>query len=643
MNNRIVTIAVVAVFILSLVPLVWMGLHARPSMDDYSFSASSSFYRNATIDFQPQYRQHYFQRSVRYAVVNGNIFTVGRAVINTVADNYMDWQGTFSAIALFSIHPGVLFRHGAYPLTMLLTLLPLIAATAFLAKQLMGKGWLAPSALMLIAGVQFMPHVAQGLFWYNGAVFYTFFYSLMLFSLGLKLRFYKNADGGSPVRAVIFIAFLDFFIAGGNLVTALLAVEINILLLLLLLWQSRGDIKGKVARWRPQAVFTAASGVGFLINVMAPGNAVRAGGGFGGLRHAMWSISQALSTAIGDIVQWTTLPVILLLIIALPFMWRVVKDMEFDFKYPALVALLTFLLFASQNAPTFYAISYSGPPRLRNIIFFMYLWLLYGNAFYAMGWLSRNVKINYAPSPKVYMLAAPLLLIAAITTGYSTSTGHAAAREIRQGYARRFLAEHRERISLLEAADGGTVVISAYTSPPLTLVPWWDGVNPYLGTEMSVRESGFVNRAVADFFGAEYVICLPPSRTTAIPMHTVIDFEGRQMRLEAYLVNDNRYFRLRDMGYLLGNVFDVGFTNGQFTLAMGQPYTLVGGEVRNFVCPGITRADFNAGTILVDNELAHVISFTINGEVFHQLRDLLDITGLGFESRYGTIYLYTLE
>ena len=103
-------------------PLILVGLHARPTWDDdYVFSALSSFAPPGDVPLE-----HYMSRSVRYAAQNGNEFDVIGAVWRTVLDNYTDWQGTFSAIALFSVHPAVLFGANAYPLTMLMTLFAFI-------------------------------------------------------------------------------------------------------------------------------------------------------------------------------------------------------------------------------------------------------------------------------------------------------------------------------------------------------------------------------------------------------------------------------------------------------------------------------------------------------------------------------------
>ena len=630
----------VILFILSLVPLVWIGMYARPSMDDYSFTASSSFYHHMQWwDTSRDDMQHnYFERSVRYATLNGNIFDVLRNVFRTVADNYRQWQGTFSAIALFSLQPAVLFGHEAYPLVMLVTLLPLVVATMYLMKTLSGKEWLVPSLILLTACIQFMPHVGQGLFWYNGAIFYTFFFSLMLISIGLKVCYMA---GTAKKFHIIIIALMDFFITGGNLVTALLLVEINILLVI-------------GTRKKVSFIFLISSVLGLFLNVIAPGNVIRSGG-FGGFSYVISTIIVSLNTAVTDIIQWTTLPLFLLLCLSIPFMWRIIKESSFKFRFPLLVIIITFLLFASQNAPPFFGMSDNGPPRLRNIVYFSYVWLIFGNTFYIIGWITQtfNFKPNFTSnlkySKKVFGVALSAILLIIVILGYSSSSSYMASRDIIDGRATEFVQQHRERQTILNSnPEDGIVRINAFNNPPLTLIPWWDGILPLLDTEVSINSSGFVNRAMADFYGLIAVYSKPPRETVAMPVPTYFSFEGRVIRLETYLINWNRHIRLRDLALFLDDVFNVQMIDNQLIINMGQ-YIFEGNENMP-ITEGNEAAFLNSEIMLVLNSASgsldediyitvNVVSYIVNDDIFHQLRDVLEAIHMDFEFRDGVIYM----
>ncbi|MCL2546989.1 MAG: hypothetical protein FWE06_07335 [Oscillospiraceae bacterium] len=641
--RKILLVGMTVVFLLSLMPIVWTGLHARPSKDDYIFSASSSFHHNWwwNDDIEGN-RQHYFERSVRYAAQNGNVFDIGRAVGHTVADNYMEWQGTFTAIALFSLQPAVLFGHDAYPLTMLFTLFALIGATAFMLKTILGKEWLLPCLLMLTVSIQFVPHIAQGFFWYNGAVFYTFFYSLMLVSLALKIRLFRNGGGAAKIGSV---ALLSFLIGGGNLVTALLALQINVIFLLFLLWEYRGRLKECVSKWRPQAIFAAALALGFAINVVAPGNAVR-GGDFGGLRAALTSIIMSIGIAARDILVWTNPAIVVMLLLALPLMWRLAQNTDFSFKAPLLVLAVSFLLFASQNVPPWYSMAYTGPPRLRNIVFFSYVWLLFGNAFYVLGWVAKNFELRPIAVRSVRAWHKPALLCAGLflLSGAFFAFRHSTATwatydDIRHGRVRQFLVEHNERQALLHSSDP-SVTLAAFSSPPFSLVPWWDNQAPYLGVELSVLSIGPFNRAMADFYGKDELLSLPPPRVRAEPMSPTFEFQGRQAQIDTYLINANQYLRLRDLSYFLQNVFNVVIEEGQFSILTGYAYMPVGGEARLRPRDVIKPAYLHADTLIVDGVRADTVSYTVDGEVLFMIRELFELLDIEFDVRDVHEHIY---
>ncbi|MCL2367976.1 MAG: DUF6056 family protein [Oscillospiraceae bacterium] len=641
LHRQVASLLALCLFLVSILPIFITGLHARPALDDYLFTASSSFLPNAEWWTEVQYREHYFERSVRYAVLNGNVFDMGQAVLRTVADNYMDWQGTFTAIALFSMQPGVFFGPDAYPLTMLVTIFSLMFATAFLLKTVLGKQWLIPCLLLLTGSIQFLPHIGQGFFWYNGAVFYVFFYSLMLTSLTCKIRLLRGKGRRVPLK-IGLIALLDFLIGGGNLVTALTAVLINGIFLLVLLWQNRGKLKGATRRWAPQLIFTGAAILGLLINVMAPGNMVRNQGEFAGISHVIWSVYTTFPTAIADMMAWTTPAMVFLLALTAPFLWRAAKDMKFTFPLPLLVLLLSFVLFASQNAPPLFGQHFPGPPRLRNIVYFSYVLFLFGNLFYLLGWLSRNVKLRRKTPLVPRRLFVPVclgLLAAFVLTGYAASTTWATFSDLRAGRPQQFVVEHNERLALLEG-PAPVVTVSAYSDPPLSLIPWWDGQDRYLWTELGINPQFLVNRAMADYFGKEYVYSTPPPRARALPVLTSFRFGDRAMALETYLINDNRYFRLRDFGYFLESVFDVTFEEAQFMLWMGRPYAIVGGEARirpdNIVHKA---AYFYRDTLLVDGIPAFAVAYFVEGERFFRMADVLDLVNLEFDLRYGIFHL----
>jgi len=623
------SIFAVLLFLTSLAPIVWVGLHARPSMDDYSFAASSSFFYNTQWWVEEvEHRQHHVERSVRYATLNGNVIDVSRAVWRTVADNYRDWQGTFTAIALFSMHPGVIFGQEAYPfITLLLTMGLFMLATAFLCRAVFKKHWLIPWLIVSTISIQFVPHLAQGFFWYNGAMLYTFFYSMLLISLAWKWQLLEKDN--VPWLPLVCLTALDFLIGGGNQLTALLNVLINICFVAWLLYNKKKNILTRIT-------FTTASIAGLAVSVFAPGNANRMTN-TGGLNHAVQSIVDSITLAARDIASWTNPAILLLLLIAVPFLWRAAKELQFSFKWPLVVVVFTFLLFASQNTPALFAQEFAGPPRLRNIVFFSYVWLLFGNTFYLLGWVQCRFNPVFEHPPKWLKLSVTTLILCfAVVLGFNASRMADTLRDIQNGELQHFIEIQAQRQALL-LSDEPTVQLPMFMGP-LSLLPWWDGYTPFLGQEVGASSNGIINRAMADYYGKDYITALPPPRTGAFVYPSKFAFEGRQLQIDTNVIMGNRYIRLRDFAQFLA-FFDVEYANGVWSVTTERDYRPVGGELRNRTNQTHHAAYLYGEILFVDGAAKPVLSYSVDGEIFFMIRDLADALQLDINVRYGVIEL----
>lgn len=81
---RVVGLLSIILFTLSLIPIVYASFYSHATLDDYGYSAA-----------------------VHQTVLNGgNILDVLSAAAKTVKSFYQSWQGTYSAIFLFSLQPG---------------------------------------------------------------------------------------------------------------------------------------------------------------------------------------------------------------------------------------------------------------------------------------------------------------------------------------------------------------------------------------------------------------------------------------------------------------------------------------------------------------------------------------------------------
>jgi hypothetical protein len=189
---------------------------------------------------------------------------------------------------------------------------------------------------------------------------------------------------------------------------------------------------------------------------------------------------------------WIKAPaaVVTAMIFLVPFMAPVIKRANFKFKYPLLVLLVTFGLFSAQFTPTLFATSGSGPLRLKNIIFYVYLWFLLFNFTYLSGWLYHKIKDLHQNRPLfdstlragckkslgIFLLVCMFFGGMFVSDTAESLTGVIAAKSLISGEARQFDAEYQERLAVLES-DQEAVSLKPYSAVP-DLLQFSDITNP---------------------------------------------------------------------------------------------------------------------------------------------------------------------
>ena len=164
-------------------------------------------------------------------------------------------------------------------------------------------------------------------------------------------------------------------------------------------------------------------------------------------------------------------PVLLLLI---PLLWGLTGKVKFSFPLPAVFSVFSFLLFAAQNAPHFYAVSQAGPERLRSIVYYTFYWLAAANLWYWLGWLRRRVfprlKDASALLRRGRVLAAALAVLLAVgaVKGWSGLNAVRASAALADGSAAAYYQEQNDRLEvLLDPAVTDPVFAPLQSRPPL--------------------------------------------------------------------------------------------------------------------------------------------------------------------------------
>ena len=352
--------------IVSLIPLYALGMHAHPAADDYSYGAAAAAAWQETHSF----------------------VAVLREARRVTEETYGSWQGNYAAVFLMCLQPAV-FGTRWYPLTAVILITAFVLGMLFFfttaLRRLLNAGravsWTA-AALVTFCALQFTYAPSDAFYWYNGGIYYTFFFSVSLFLYGLIIIAVKAGKPGVRVAAAAGALPLAFFTGGGNYSTALYSAVLMCALCVLLF------IKKRRSAWTV-LVLTAALTAALLLSVFAPGNAIRqadAGEGAGVLKAFLYSFAYG-GYSLADSLS---VPVIALWIGLAPVLYRLAGGTEYRFRHPFLVLLLTFGMYCSQGTALFYARGIRMPPRMSNIIYFSAYALIGFNLCYFMGWIRRR-------------------------------------------------------------------------------------------------------------------------------------------------------------------------------------------------------------------------------------------------------------
>lgn len=112
----------------------------------------------------------------------------------------------------------------------------------------------------------------------------------------------------------------------------------------------------------------------------------------------------------------------------------------------------------------------------------------------------------------------------------------------------------------------------------------------------------------------------------ATPTASKVLVNGESISFDAYLINGNNYFKLRDLAYALSGTekqFDVGWdgANNAISLTSGIAYTSVGGEMTGKGQGNKTVVPMSS-TIYLDGSEILLVGYNIDGNNYFKLRDV---------------------
>lgn len=486
LRRKTVACIFLAILLFSLIPLLVISFYNRPYSDDYS-------YGNLTA--------HAWREK-------GSLLAVIVAALQTVKQYYYSWQGTFSAVFMFALQPGI-YSEKLYYLSTLFLIGTLLASIFYFFHAVILHGlkadvwtWIIISSMASLLSVQFVHSPNDAFYWYNGGVFYTFFYSVLLILLGFLIKIIMaNAVKGMPWR-IAFTFLLSVAVGGGNYITALIGVLLLGLMVLICFILKRKTVGYVLLAFLVTAVALA-------ISAIAPGNAVRAAALRAAGNHPLTFFQAVCSSfvkATDFIKYWTTYWMVSAQLLLVPLYVKLANSIRFQFRWPLAAMTLIFCLFSAQFSPPI-LMGVFGDGRHLNILYYSYVLSTMGILFYLVGWFvrakQRQGKIQLLPHlgharryGKVLNSVIAVLLSVVTIYGFAARGGifMASIYSLKNGEAAGFAATRDERLAQYLNPAIGEVYVKPLSARPavfwltdLWYKDWW------------------VNQVVAAFYDKESV------------------------------------------------------------------------------------------------------------------------------------------
>lgn len=321
---------------------------------------------------------------------------------------------------------------------------------------------------MLFITVQRMQGRVEAFYWYSGAANYILVHSFCMWFYGLLISAIYDT-GKKRTGKLVGASVLGFLVGGGNQMTALNGAVVLLAVILCVSLQKK---------WRTYRAFWWPIGLyylGFLLNVAAPGNWVRAADatGMNPVKAIFVSFYYAFDYCINE---WSGWPVLFLVLILIPLFYNMAGKTDFSFPCPLGVIAFGFCLVAAMMTPPLFAVGSMEAQRLQALTYTMYILVVTLSTGYAAGWFrkkldQKNQNQQFSGNIAMYILFCLLFFafasaLAVIPTPHYF-TFSSAITDLANGSARAYGEARKERIAVFESGEKDVVVKRLPVKPEL--------------------------------------------------------------------------------------------------------------------------------------------------------------------------------
>lgn len=455
---------IVFTFLITLLPIFSISIYDQPSADDYVYGLLTRQTWEST----------------------GSVFQTLLTAWNQMVHSYMTWDGNFFATFLGALQPSVFGLYHWVPVVMVLSV---IFSTFFFLKILLENYLNADRNTTLIIGctllvleLQFLPSAVQGLYWFDGAISYTFIYAMSLTFFALLLIYYQKRPVRHKYLSLASACILGFLISGGNFISSLVNLILLAAMSTVLWYRKSTHCFGTVLVF----VFSL---TGLFVSALAPGNGVRQADTLRTLVSQPSPVSAVLQSfqyAGQYFLQWMSVPVAAGIFLLSVLLVKLAYKSHFSFRYPFVTLVLAFCVFAAGFTPPIYALgagSLIWETRIMNILYFNFLWLWGFMLFYISGWLfHRRPKHQNSQNtmghnrlkksmlrPAFYSSAALVLIILTLPLVKTPVTSLSALQSLADSSAAQYALEANERKEIYQNQTINHADVLAYTVKPYVL------------------------------------------------------------------------------------------------------------------------------------------------------------------------------
>lgn len=487
-------------FVVSVIPILLLGKYNVMCIDDYD-------YGRVVHDTWLQ---------------TGSVWQSIQTAWQQNMEFYQNWQGTYISCFLMALCP-MNFRYEVAWVVPVIMIGMFAASTFVLGRHILHR-WLGcdrsgSSFIMLMLLFMFYQVIEapfEGIYWYNGATHYVFMESVWFFALAATSAAFWSGKKSREIILCMIAAVLSVIVGGGNLVTGLQAEIFMVFLLIYAVITNRKKII-------TVCIPLVTGSIGFLFNVLAPGNTMRGEVDLSLGYSAVMSVLLSFYHAVVFIIRWTPVFVIIVWLMLLPVLWKLTGQSKQKFSHPVWVTIGAYCVIAAMFTPTLYAIGMVGLARVDNIIQMVYYLCLIMVTAYWLGYLNhREGKAAVAGTEdagkraeaddmcagdalglfldktKGRMTAVCFcltLLIWVLTADKNTYTSISALRSLVNGEAQTFYEEAMERHDIYIDEDIVDVEVKPYSARPAL----------FSFDDLTTDAGNWLNLAVMQYYHKAYV------------------------------------------------------------------------------------------------------------------------------------------